>query len=93
MSVVTETKRPCHGKTHIFYGKVAERPEARERREKLAKRVCSDCPVATECRDMARSNGEIYGIWGGETERERHFAGYSVMPSYLLRGERDKVAV
>lgn len=93
MSVVTEITRPCHGKSYIFYGKNAERPEARVRREALAKRVCGTCPVAIQCRDLARKNAEVYGIWGGETERERHFAGYSVMPSYLLRGERDKVAV
>lgn len=93
MSVVTEITRPCHGKTHIFYGKIAERPERRDKREALAKKVCSTCPVATQCRDMARKSGEVYGIWGGETERERHYAGYSVMPSHLLRGERDKVAV
>ena len=93
MSIVTETKRPCNGKSHIFYGKNGERPEKRDKREALAKKVCSTCPVMVECRDLARSNAEVYGIWGGETERERHFAGYSVMPSYLLRGERDKVAV
>ena len=93
MSVFADIKRPCHGKTHIFYGRNAERPERRDKRETLAKKVCSTCPVATECRELARKNGEIYGIWGGETERERHMAGYSVLPSYLLRGERDKVAV
>jgi Transcription factor WhiB len=93
MTTVTETKRPCHGKVHIFYGKNAERPQARDRREIIAKRICAECPVQTECRDLARKNGEVYGVWGGETERERHHAGYSVMPSSMLRGERDRVAV
>jgi WhiB family redox-sensing transcriptional regulator len=93
MSIVFDTPRPCHGKAYIFYGKSAERPERRDKREALAKKVCSACPVAIQCRDIARKNKEQYGVWGGETERERHMAGYAVLPSYLLRGERDKVAV
>jgi WhiB family transcriptional regulator, redox-sensing transcriptional regulator len=36
-----------------------------------AKRVCSSCPVAVECRTYARRTGEPFGIWGGETEVER----------------------
>ena len=93
MTIVTETKRPCHGKVYLFYGKNAERPQARDRREAKAKQVCASCPVQTECRDMARKNRETYGIWGGETERERCRAGHSDMPQWMLRGERDRIAV
>jgi len=36
-----------------------------------AKSICSTCPVITQCRDYVIYNPEIYGIWGGMTERER----------------------
>lgn len=42
-----------------------------EEDREIAKRVCSNCPVATQCRDMARLRNEEYGVWGGEDEDER----------------------
>jgi WhiB family redox-sensing transcriptional regulator len=36
-----------------------------------AKRVCSGCPVRTQCLEFALSNDERFGIWGGLSERER----------------------
>lgn len=36
-----------------------------------AKAVCLACPVRPECLDWALDNGEMFGIWGGLTERER----------------------
>lgn len=36
-----------------------------------AKRICADCPVAAQCLDLALTNGERFGIWGGLSERER----------------------
>lgn len=36
-----------------------------------AKRICRSCPVQVECLDYALENREIYGIWGGTSERER----------------------
>lgn len=38
---------------------------------KEAKQVCSQCPVSAECLAYAVANGEIHGIWGGMSERER----------------------
>lgn len=38
---------------------------------KRAKIVCSACPVADACLDYALRNGEMWGCWGGKTERER----------------------
>lgn len=40
----------------------------------IAKRVCSNCPVETQCKDRGRDNREEYGIWGGEDEDERWVA-------------------
>jgi WhiB family transcriptional regulator, redox-sensing transcriptional regulator len=36
-----------------------------------AKRLCSECPVKTECLAEALDNRVEWGVWGGMTERER----------------------
>jgi WhiB family redox-sensing transcriptional regulator len=36
-----------------------------------AKRVCRSCDVRTECLDYALEHGEVFGVWGGLSERER----------------------
>jgi WhiB family redox-sensing transcriptional regulator len=77
---------PCTGKQYLFYGKHAERPETRLRREEKAKKVCATCSQMTTCRDFARGNNEVFGIWGGETEMERYSAGFmSSPPTHLSR--------
>ncbi len=43
--------------------------DAAERR--VAKAVCSDCPVRGACLDFALENDEQYGVWGGMTPSER----------------------
>lgn len=67
----------CRGRTHLFFPPRAERPQARERREAKARRICASCPVVLECRWYARLHRE-YGFWGGESEEERAAAGYPV---------------
>lgn len=67
----------CKGRTQLFFPPRAERPQARARREAQARLLCSACPVNTSCREFARQNHE-YGYWGGESEEERHLAGYTV---------------
>jgi len=37
-----------------------------------------------ECRDYARDNHE-YGFWGGESEDERHGAGYRLIAPIGIR--------
>jgi WhiB family redox-sensing transcriptional regulator len=69
-------KAACKGRTDLFYPKYSERPEAAARRVAKAKTVCSTCPVLEQCRDMARSVGEL-GVWGGETDEERWALGFS----------------
>jgi len=39
---------------------------------KLAKSMCTLCPVAHECLVFAVRNQERYGVWGGFTPRERN---------------------
>ena len=67
----------CKGRTRLFFPPKAERPQARARREGKALKLCAACPVHESCRSHARSNHE-YGYWGGESEEDRHLAGFTV---------------
>lgn len=74
----------CRGLTHLFFSTPAERPQARDRRESTARQVCAACPVRVACRDFAREQHE-YGFWGGESEEERHSAGYRLIAPIGVR--------
>ena len=74
----------CKGLTHLFFPSSAERPQARERREATARQVCATCPVTQSCREFARLHHE-YGFWGGESEDERHAAGYRLIAPIGVR--------
>jgi len=78
------TKAACKGLTHLYFPPPAERPQARDRREATARAVCSDCTVRTTCREFARSQHE-YGLWGGESEDERHAAGFRLIAPIGVR--------
>ncbi len=75
----------CRGLTEIFFPPIAERPQARERRESMARSVCLKCAVLESCRSFARDNHE-YGFWGGESEEERHAAGFRLIAPIGVRG-------
>ena len=77
----------CKGKTHLFFAPKAERPQARARREAKARSLCNDCIVNTTCREFARVNHE-YGYWGGESEEERHLAGFTIAAPVGLRSAK-----
>lgn len=74
----------CKGLTHLFFPPPAERPQARERRERAARDVCTECQVRSQCLQFARSNHE-YGFWGGESEDERHAAGFRLIAPIGVR--------
>ena len=74
----------CKGLTHLFFPTPAERPQARERREATAREVCGHCPVRSDCRAFARDQHE-YGFWGGESEDERHAAGFRLIAPIGVR--------
>lgn len=74
----------CKGLSAIFFPPAAERPQARVRREAQARDVCHSCAVLDECRDFARRNRE-YGFWGGESEEERHAAGFRLIAPIGVR--------
>lgn len=74
----------CRGLTYLFFPLTAERPQARQRRESLARSICSSCSVRADCREFARENHE-YGLWGGESEDERHEAGFRLIAPIGIR--------
>ena len=74
----------CKGLTHLFFPAPAERPQARERREATARQVCAGCVVNDTCQVYARDHHE-YGFWGGESEDERHAAGYRLIAPIGVR--------
>jgi WhiB family redox-sensing transcriptional regulator len=74
----------CKGLTHLFFPSAAERPQARERRETAAKDVCASCKVRADCMVFAREQHE-YGFWGGESEDERHAAGFRLIAPIGVR--------
>jgi len=74
----------CKGLTHLFFPAAAERPQARERRESAAQAGCASCQVRSECMTFAREHHE-YGFWGGESEDERHAAGYRLIAPIGVR--------
>ena len=78
------TQAACKGQTNLFFPRRAERPEARERREKRALALCGRCPVLDQCRGFARERHE-YGFWGGESEETRHVLGYTVSAPIGIR--------
>ena len=61
----------CRGHpAHLFFPE-GLRGLALIRLEAEAKRICSDCPVVSECRDHAVRTPELWGVWGAMTSRER----------------------
>ena len=74
----------CSGLTNIFFPPLAERPQARLQREAKARAVCIECQALDTCRAFARENHE-YGFWGGESEEERHVAGYHLIAPIGVR--------
>lgn len=81
------TDAACRGLSHLFFPDAAERPQSRAHREAMARRVCGQCAVLDTCRDYARQHHE-YGLWGGESEDERHDAGYRLIAPIGVRARR-----
>jgi WhiB family transcriptional regulator, redox-sensing transcriptional regulator len=60
----------CQGKpVNWFYPEPRTRSITKEVRSALL--CCKGCKVRTECLEYALK-WEMYGIWGGTTEKERH---------------------
>lgn len=55
----------------LFFSESGEKGKDKRRKETLAKRVCSKCPVVQKCLAHALDIPNTHGIWGGLTEKER----------------------
>jgi len=56
--------------TEAFFPERAGGPTGEVKR---AKRICLTCPVLGDCLDYAlHAEPQVYGIWGGTTETQRH---------------------
>jgi hypothetical protein len=76
----------CRGKTEYFYSANGKKENIilKQRRELIAKQICSTCVHIEPCRALARENDE-YGIWGGENEDDRFRAGYMRSNAIYIR--------
>lgn len=74
----------CKGKMKLFFAPNAERPQARQRREAKAQKLCLSCSVQADCLEFAHEHHE-YGYWGGESEEQRHLAGFTVAAPIGIR--------
>jgi WhiB family redox-sensing transcriptional regulator len=61
----------CKGKTAVMYPAIKGDVGLIRQREAAAIAVCTECPVKVECARWALDHEEMYGVWGGLTERER----------------------
>jgi WhiB family transcriptional regulator, redox-sensing transcriptional regulator len=62
----------CRGEDpSIFFHPDGERGHKRKRRQRRAKDLCNECPVAIQCRQHALTFHERFGTWGGLSEDER----------------------
>lgn len=62
----------CIGHENLFFSLEEEAKGERREKEERAKWVCMTCPVLGSCRAFALETKELYGVWGGLTEAERH---------------------
>lgn len=42
-----------------------------ELQEHVAIELCKTCPFMEECYEQAMTHGEVYGVWGGTTAKQR----------------------
>jgi Transcription factor WhiB len=57
--------------TAVFFPADEECPAERQHRERVAKAICTACPVRPPCAVHALAHGELHGVWGGLSEADR----------------------
>jgi WhiB family redox-sensing transcriptional regulator len=63
----------CRSADPDLFFPISNSGPAREQAAK-AKAICAACRVQRECLAYALRTGQIHGVWGGTTERERAVA-------------------
>jgi WhiB family redox-sensing transcriptional regulator len=59
----------------------------------MAKRMCARCPVRERCLDWSIETRQMYGIWGGVSEKKRRqmmHLRYGRTPYYAIMEEDDE---
>ena len=59
-----QARGACKGKINHFF-------PSRGESVAHAKKICAECPVQGECLEYALENSELFGVWGGMSERQR----------------------
>lgn len=85
MTAVSKALKPVHDKwewqyegacrdtdPELFFLDPSMRGLNKRTRELNAVKICNTCPVKQACLDHALSVPEIFGVWGGMTEEQRH---------------------
>ena len=63
----------CNGvETNDFFLEDDMRGAKKRNRQVNAIAICNTCPVKQQCLDHALNVPEVYGVWGGMTEEQRH---------------------
>ena len=55
----------------VFFNDDMLRGPEKQARESTAKKICTACPIKTECLEHALAVPENFGVWGGLTQEER----------------------
>jgi hypothetical protein len=71
MELQREEGSPCQELPSVFYPEEFEDPEMYAMAEKVAKQMCSECPLLKPCREWGIVAAIPYGIIGGLTVSER----------------------
>jgi WhiB family redox-sensing transcriptional regulator len=61
---------PCENAPEMFF--LEQRDRMGPEKMRIAKELCSSCPVRVLCLEYALEAGEQDGIWGGFTRNERN---------------------
>ena len=64
-------KLPCSDQPRYFFPEDYPDPDTRRVVTRIAKRLCSGCPIKTECFTYAIESNQRYGIFGGTSPSER----------------------
>jgi hypothetical protein len=61
----------CEKYPQFFYPEDMPNPDQRALATKIAKKLCSSCPIIEQCFEYALETNQQHGIWGGTSPNER----------------------
>ena len=62
---------PCQSAPDAFFPEDADNTMVEAEQRRIAKALCSECPIKAECLAYALAVNEQFGIWGGMTLYQR----------------------